>query len=186
MNKYSLKEYLETELKSFSSSFKKTSLDTEKKEYLCQDESTEDVYDFDAYVRERQQKLKLLTTPASPDAIHIGKKNLYFIEFKNQLHKDIDKDRMQRKFESGTNILKELLHSFTARDCKRHFCVVFKNQTRTTYKYRSHIESRPIKFKLDELNREYGNFYDHIVTEDLDFYVKQYQQLNCPPGVETT
>ena len=80
MNKYSLQEHLQEELTPFTSTFKATSYDEEKDEYLCSDARTPHVYDFDAYVKEHCHH----PTPASPDAIHVGSKDLYFVEFKNQ------------------------------------------------------------------------------------------------------
>lgn len=72
MNKYSLQEHLQEELTPFTSTFKATSYDEEKDEYLCSDARTPHVYDFDAYVKEHCHH----PTPASPDAIHVGSKDL--------------------------------------------------------------------------------------------------------------
>lgn len=175
MNKYSLRQYLAQELGPHSSTFKATSFDDANNTYLCSDETTGEVYNFDAYVRARGAD----PIPASPDAIHTGTKDLYFVEFKNQCTADIDKAQMQRKFEAGTEILKELLQDFSARDCRYHFCVVMKNQPRTRYMDFRHIEQNVVRFGLDELNQKLGGFYDHVVTESLDFYVDQFKALQC-------
>jgi hypothetical protein len=175
MNKYSLKAQLQGELNPFASTLKATSYDKENDEYLCQDERTPDVYDFDAYVKERCPH----PTPASPDAIHIGNKHLYFVEFKNQRSNVVDKEQVQRKFESGTAILKNLLGSFSAKDCQYLFCVVLKNQPRSRYMDFRHIEQNVVRFGLDKLNQELGGFYDHVVTESVDFYVEQFKGLKC-------
>ena len=175
MNKYSLKEHLQEELAPFVSTFKATSYDEENKQHLCSDASTSNVYDFDAYVKERC----LHPIPASPDAIHIGSKDLYFVEFKNQCAGDVNKDRMQRKFQEGTTILRNLLREFAAKDCKYHFCVVFKNQSKPPYMDSRHIEQNVVRFGLDELNQQLGGFYDHVVTESLDFYVREFKALKC-------
>ena len=90
MNKYSLKEFLEKKLEKYSSTLKNTSFDDTNKRYLCTDESTKNVYDFDEY-----------------------------------------------------------------------------------------IESNSIKFGLQELNKEYGNFYDEIITRDINFYKKEFKNLKC-------
>lgn len=175
MNKYSLRQHLAQELGPHLSTFKATSFDDANNAYLCSDEATGEVYDFDAYVRARGANL----IPASPDAIHTGSKDLYFVEFKNQRSSDIDKAQMQRKFEAGTEILKELLQDFSARDCRYHFCVVMKNQPRARYMDFGHIERNVVRFGLDELNQKLDGFYDHVVTESLDFYVDQFKALQC-------
>ena len=42
-----------------------------------------------------------------------------------------------------------------------------------------HIEQNVVRFGLDKLNNELGGFYDHVVTESLDFYVEQFKDLKC-------
>ena len=175
MNKYSLRQYLAQELKPHLSTFKATSFDDVNNAHLCSDEATGEVYDFDAYVRARGAD----PIPASPDAIHTGSKDFYFVEFKNQRVASIDNGQMRRKFEAGTEILKELLQDFSAKDCRYHFCVVMKNQPRARYMDFGHIERNVVRFGLDELNQKLGGFYDHIVTESLDFYVNQFEALQC-------
>lgn len=175
MNKYSLREHLQEALTPFASTFKATSYDEENKQHLCGDASTPNVYDFDAYVKERCPH----PIPASPDAIHVGSKDLYFVEFKNQRAGDVDKKQIQSKFQAGTSILKNLLEEFNARDCQYHFCVVFKNQPKPPYMDFRHFENNPVKFGLVELNRQLGGFYDHVVTESLDFYVREFEALKC-------
>lgn len=175
MNKYSLKAHLKETLAPFASTFKATSYDKEHKQHLCSDASTPNVYDFDAYVKKRST----YPIPASPDAIHLGSKDLYFVEFKNQRAADVDKEQMQRKFQAGTSILKRLLQEFKARDCQYHFCVVFKNQPKPRYMDFRHVENNVVRFGLDELNQQLGGFYDHVVTESLDFYIQEFDALEC-------
>ena len=175
MNKYSLRQHLAQELGPHLSTFKATSFDDANSEHLCSDEATAEVYDFDAYVQAQGAD----SIPASPDAIHAGSKDLYFIEFKNQRTSDIDKIQMQRKFTAGTKILKDLLRDFAAKDCQYHFCVVMKNQVRPKYMDSRHIEQNVVRFGLDELNQKQGDFYDHVVTESLDFYVDKFKALQC-------
>ncbi len=175
MNKYNLREFLQSELADHASSLKETSYDKENGEHLCKDTTTSEVYDFDAYVKERCDH----PIPASPDAIHIGSKDFYFVEFKNQCAADVDRTQMRRKFEAGTKILKNLLHGFSAKDCRYHFCVVLEDQPRPRFMDFRHIEKNVIKFGLAELNQEMGNFYDHVVTESRSFYVKKLKALQC-------
>jgi hypothetical protein len=179
MNKFSLKAHLQSELESFASSFKATSYDDANQVHLCQDETTPEVYDFDAYVKTRCSR----PTPASPDAIHIGNKDLYFVEFKNEAAAKVDGVQIRRKFEAGTRILQNLLQGFGAKDCQYHFCVVVKNQSRPRWMDFRHIEKSVVKFGLQELNQNLGSFYDHVVTESLDFYVKEFKALKCTETV---
>jgi len=102
VNKHSIRDYLGCELSTHASTFKETSYDDENGEYLCQDESTDHVYNFDAYVRKTHDELVL---PASPDAIHLGVKHIYFVEF--------------------------------------------------------------------------NRFYDHIITEDVSFFVERFKEFRC-------
>jgi hypothetical protein len=54
-----------------------------------------------------------------------------------------------------------------------------KNQPRARYMDFRHIERDVVRFGLDELNQKLGGFYDHVVTESLDFYVDQFKALQC-------
>lgn len=180
MNKYSLKEHLADKLQEFSSTFKATSYDEKNDKYLCHDESCQPVYDFDAYVKKRCDS----PTPASPDAIYLGEKDLYFVEFKNQKAGDVDAEQMQRKFTAGTEILqRQLLTDFKAKDCRFHFCVVVKNPPKPRYMDYRHLDKIKVRYGLEELNKKNGGFYDHIVTESLEFYRKKFSALHCdnPP-----
>jgi len=176
MNKYDLKAFLQTTLGPYASSFKETSFDQENQEYLCRDEVTHDVYNFDDFVTTQYDQSHL---PASPDAIHIGKKDLYFVEFKNQYARDIDSAQIRKKFSNGTDILKSLLRDFNPRDCRYHFCVVFRNAKKPRYFDSRHIEQNSVRFGLEAVNKEHGSFYDQILTEELDFFVREFKQLTC-------
>jgi len=176
MNKFSLKEHLQAVLNSYASTFKETSYDEENKQHLCSDATTTNVYDFDAYIAASHDKSSL---PASPDAIYLGQKHLYFVEFKNQLSRDIDKAQIQRKFCNGTKILKDMLEEFTPKDCCYHFCVVFKDTSKPRYFDSRHIENTAVRFGLQALNEQLGGFYDQVFTENLGFYVEKFTQLKC-------
>lgn len=176
MNKYNLKEYLQEQLAPHPATLKSTSYDNQNKEYLCQDETTEGVYDFDAYVEANHPRGRL---PASPDAILIGHKQLYFVEFKNQQPSSIDTHQLQNKFRSGTEILQEMLAEFTARDCTYSFCVVFKTAARPRYFDSRHFQQTTARFDLDALNKECGSFYDQVLTEDVDFFKREFPRLQC-------
>jgi len=175
MNKYAIQTHLASVLEPYQSSFKDTSYDKENKEHLCSDAQTNPVYDFDQYAR----TLPADKHPASPDAIYLGKKTLYFVEFKNSSPSTINNPQMQKKFKDGTNILTDLLKTFAPKDVRYVFCVVYKQQ-KAQYFNPAHIESQTVKFGLAEINRELGNFYDETITEDVDFYKKAYSSaLSC-------
>ncbi|NYT63367.1 hypothetical protein H0A66_13690 [Alcaligenaceae bacterium] len=176
MNRYDLQEYLQQELQPYCSSFYDTSFDKENKKHLCSDQTTENVYDFDRYIAEKHDGSNL---PASPDAIFIGKKDLYFVEFKNQYATDIKSTQIKRKFEKGTQILKNMLKNFTPKDCRYYFCVVFRKDRTPRYFDSSHIEKSSVRFDLEDTNKEQGQFYDQIITEDIAFFSSQFTQLKC-------
>ena len=178
MNKYNLKEFIEEELKEFKSTFKDTSLDdngNSAKKYLCQDDRTE-VFDFDEYIKSKYKK-----RPASPDAIYIGNKKFYFVEFKNSSYSSVDTKKIKDKFKSGTKILKELLKGFTPKDNKFIFCVVYKANAKPKYFNSSFIESNATKFGIEEENNKLDNFYDELITQDVDFYKENFTELSCNP-----
>ena len=176
MSKYNLKEFLENKLKKYQSTFKNTSYDDTNNRYLCNDETTLNVYDFDKYIKENFDKSKL---PSSPDAIYLENKRFYFVEFKYQKASYIEPKEIKSKFEKGTNILKDMLKKFTPKDNIFIFCVVFENQKRSRYFDSRHIETSSIKFGLDELNKNLGSFYDNIITQDINFYKNNFKKLAC-------
>ncbi|NYT66104.1 hypothetical protein H0A58_08990 [Alcaligenaceae bacterium] len=176
MNRFDLQKYLQQELQPYQSNFYDTSFDKENKKYLCSDQTTENVYDFDRYIAEKHDGINL---PASPDAIFIGKKDLYFVEFKNQYVKDIESAQIKRKFKKGTEILRNMLKDFTPKDCRYHFCVVFRKDKNYRYFNFNHIEKSSVRFGLDDINKEQGQFYDQIITEDIAFFSSQFTQLKC-------
>src|SRR5690554_4697636 len=100
MNSYSLEDFLADKLYDCQSTLKQTSYDRNNSEFLCQDESLVNVYDFDLYIENTTSQNN--NKPASPDAIVVGGKNLYFVEFKNQKRADIDKPGIRSKFIQGT------------------------------------------------------------------------------------
>lgn len=175
MNKYNIKDFLHKTLKEHSSSLYETSFDSENQEYLCSDKKTLNVYDFDSYVASKSNETKL---PASPDAILVGDKKLYFIEFKNQIPAKIDKENMRNKFKAGTAILIDLLKDFMPRDVKFIFCIVHKTEHKRFFNS-SHIEALPARFGLEKENERLDNFYYKIIGDNIDYYRKEFKQLQC-------
>jgi len=171
-----LKEFLAQALAGCESTLRATSYDKHNREYLCDDETTTPVYDFDRYI-EREYSSGL--TPASPDAILLRDDKVYFVEFKNQPQRNIRTSPMQNKFARGTEVLKELVASFELQKAVFHFCVVYKNSPQARYFNPQHIESNVVRFGLEELNKDHGSFYDHVITDEVDFYIEHFAELNC-------
>lgn len=177
MNKYCIDEFLSEKLSAYRTTLKSSSYDDNNDVYMCSNVALDNVYNFDKYIYYNYDKSCL---PASPDAIYVGKKKVYFIEFKNQYVSDINSSNIKAKFKNGTIILKEeLLKDFSPRDIEYVFCVVHKDPK---YQYfdPSHIEGNIIKFGLDEVNGELGGFYSKIITEPLSFYKEEFSEISCP------
>lgn len=175
MNKYDIRDFLKKKLEGHATTLRAASFDSAKDEYLCSDDATPHVYDFDGYVKENYSKHDL---PASPDAILLGDKKLYFIEFKNQVPGRIDKVNMRDKFGKGTSVLKRLLEGFAPRDIEYVFCIVHQNE-RNRYFKAGHIESMASRFGLEAENDRLGGFYSNIVAENIDHYKNTFLQLRC-------
>lgn len=176
MNKYSIRAHLSTTLQGCESTFKDTSYDDANQTHLCSDSQTPNVYDFDQYVLQNKQGAII---PSSPDAIYLGSKQFYFVEFKNQKPADINNPQLQKKFTQGTKILQDMLHDFTADDIEFTFCVVYKPQATRYFGGASFIQANAVRFGLDEVNESLGRFYDQIITQDIDFYKTNFPQLQC-------
>lgn len=177
MNKYCIQDFCNDLLKDNVSTLKETSYDCSHNEHLCNDEVTENVYNFDGYVA---CNFDATTLPASPDAIVVGNKKLYFVEFKNQTPPNIDNRNIKNKFISGTGILKNILEEFKPTDIELVFCLVHKehNVGNAHFDY-SHITSMSDRFSLEKLNKDMDSFYDHIIAGSVDFYKSQFFDLRC-------
>lgn len=172
----SIENFIKTTLLNYKSTLKETSLDDrggQTKNYLCQDTTTE-VFNFDKYVLDKIGH----PLPASPDAIYVGNNKIYFVEFKNQPLQNIDTNNIKNKFNSGTQILKDLLSAFLPSDIEFLFCVVYQ-PTHHRYFNPMSIISNTVRFGLENENIANGNFYSKIITQDVDFYKNNFRQLNC-------
>lgn len=180
LNKHDIRDFLSQHLAEFRSTLKATSLDKQNEVHLCDNSSFAPVYNFDRYIQEHHQGVK---HPASPDAICVGEKQLYFVEFKNQQLNDINKLNIKNKFEQGTTILKSLLADFRPRDCKRFFYVVHARSTSRQNPRRfnagRHIEATTLRWHLEQLNTELGGFYDGVKVADADEFIESHDELSC-------
>ena len=171
MSKYNLQEHVDTIFKNYEATFSEVSLDSQNNTSLCTNTTTK-VYNFDKYITEQQTSTKL---PASPDGIYVGKKNLYFVEFKNQQYHNIDKENIQAKFKEGTKILEQLIDKQQFKECNFYFCVVYQKNERTKFDY-SGIEKNKIKFGLENIN----NYYTQIITDNVGEFKETFkQELQC-------
>ena len=172
-----VKNYLREVFKEYKSTFHQTSFDKNNKIYLCE-ESNLEVFNFDSYIKHDKKGENL---PASPDAIYLNRKKVYSVEFKNAPFENIKNKVIINKFISGTNILKDLLKQFNLDGMQFIFCVVYKPaNAKVQFFDSSHIESNIIRFGLEEENKKLDSFYAHIITEDVNFYKKQFQkELTC-------
>lgn len=86
---------------------------------------------------------------------------------------------MQSKFRNGTEILKNMLGGFSARDYQYHFYVAFKASTPPRYFDPCSVERSAVRFSLEKANKELGSFYDRMLTEDVEFFKREFPQLDC-------
>jgi hypothetical protein len=175
MSNKDIKNHLQETFTEYLDTLKNTSHDDKNDVYLCTDETLEPVYNFDEYIKINNNS----PLPASPDAIYLGTKFFYFIEFKNSPLSNIKKKKIKDKFNSGTNILKDILLDYLPQyNFQFIFCVVYK-PAESRYFNPTPIESNIIRFGLDEENKNNDNFYNKIITEDLNFYMNNFSMLRC-------
>jgi len=174
MNK--IKEKFSNELKDYKSTLKLTSYDKVHQEYLCRDNQLE-VFNFDKYIDNVVYRGQ--DNPHSPDAIYLGINKIYFIEFKNSPYSNIKEKKIKKKFLNGVNEIKKILHNCNYEHINFIFCVVYKNQKKSPYFNPSSIESNIVKFGLNTENKKLDNFYNYIITQDVNYYKDNFKQLKC-------
>jgi hypothetical protein len=175
MSNLDIKNHLQEIFTEYLDTLKNTSYDFTNDVYLCTDETLEPVYNFDKYVLDNRNA----PLPASPDAIYLGTNKFYFVEFKNSPLTNISAQNIKNKFNSGTNILKDILLDYLPQDnFKFIFCVVYK-PAESRYFNPTPIESNIIRFGLDEENENNDDFYDTIITRDVNFYKNNFSILRC-------
>jgi hypothetical protein len=174
-SKYNLKGMLENSYNDCKSTLKLTSLDDRDRQttyYLCNDEKL-DVFDFDKI------KNKVGKENKSPDAIYIREKNIYIVEFKNQNPCDINCGDLKEKFGFAMFFFKKSVKNI--QDYKFIVCLVYKDQGshKQSQRYRQNIGKRACCMLEDTNKNEYANFYDFIITQDVDFYKTNFKELKC-------
>jgi len=160
--------------KSYSSTLKKTSLDSHNSIYLCENE-TKVVYDFDKIVKDKYPEKQ----PASYDTLLIEDSTIYCIEFKNEKYADIDRKRVQNKLLNGKNVLVEIFkeHNIQIKNYTFNYCVIYKN---SPTRWRRGILKNTVQFELEQYENRY---FDKIVTNDINFFKnefrKEFKEENC-------
>lgn len=180
INNCNIKAVLEKEMGKYKSTFYETSFDSTNNEYLCNEQSTE-VFNFDKYIEKKCMGSE--KRPASPDAIYVGDNNVYFVEFKNSPLRNVEEIKIQDKFTDGTKALQKMLENTPREGMNFIFCVVYKNDDSSKKpfleKYHQDIQDNTPKFSLKDKNKCLDNFYNKIITRDVDFYKKEFIQLKC-------
>jgi hypothetical protein len=175
-NKYNLKELLKQKFGNCISTLKESSLDDRDdvtKSYLCEDTNLE-IFDFDDIKNVTYQK-----GYKSPDAIYIRDKNVFVIEFKNQNPCDIDSSQLKEKFDTSVDFFNKEFSRL--KDYRFIFCLVYKNQTvpKENQRYKQALQHQKCCSLSDINKNNHNSFYSNIITKDVNFYKKEFKQLQC-------
>lgn len=168
--------------KSYIDTLKNSSFDKEKKEYLCNDESLK-IFNFDEIVK----KLYPQKQPSSFDAILIDNFNIFCIEFKNSKPSDIKNINIEKKLINSRDVINNICSEYkiNKKNYTFIFCVIFKpslNSSISNRRIKGRIKAEEIKFGLEKYK---GEFFDEILTNDTNYFIKNYhllvtkKELNC-------
>jgi hypothetical protein len=178
MATYNLEKIIQKQYPYSLSSLKETSLDDRTitfDYYLCNNKTLK-VFDFDKIKDKVYQNLKGYK---SPDTIYIKNKKVYIIEFKNQNPCDIDSQDLKDKFKMSVDFfINQIKYSS---DYEFIFCLVYKKQSQSkeNQRYKQGLQNQ-VCCSLDDLNRNSCNlFYKNIITKDITFYKKNFNELKC-------
>lgn len=153
------------------STLKKTSLDDAGAQNLVEDEK--EVYDFDEVSREIASQIRLGNAARSCDALYIGSKYTYLIEFKNKKSSDLKKCKNEL-FEKAYDSIFQLMIAFYANESmddivkKTRFVLVY-NDAKAAQNPSSDISSST---SIDQLTKKLKEFSKQ---EDLDKYPKKFK-----------
>ena len=180
-NKYDLKEVFKHKLQEYTSTFKETSYGGEqgKEKSLCEDDSVE-VFDIDTYLKNNceEYNIERSSLPARPDAIyfHNDGVKIYFVEFKSG--NNIQSSELKKKMTSGVKVFRQIIGVAIDSKYKFIYCVVEENSM-NEQKARQ-VKNRKPKYNLEDINKNDCNgFYSEIVTKPIDFYKKNFKELQC-------
>ncbi|CAC9954851.1 hypothetical protein [uncultured Gammaproteobacteria bacterium] len=173
----------------YLANFKTLSYDSDNDEHLCQD-TTHKYYNFDEIVKARNPKC----TPASPDALIFKDNKVYCVEFKNSFKRRVNTENIKKKLKDGHKILSKIFTElgFRLEDCELIFCVVYKGFDESELE-KKEIERKKIHYRIKDkriaqfdLEQYKGKYFDDIVTNNVDFFRKQFIKkinptLPCQP-----
>ena len=153
--------------------FKTLSFDKTNDESLCQN-TTHQYYNFDKIVKARNNEL----TPASPDTIILKNNKVYCVEFKNSFKHRVSAPVVKEKVKKGHQVLLEIFQELDLRrkDYELIFCIVHKGFDKSRINNQRweemHDRIKPnIQFDLEQYK---GQYFDDILTNDVDFFRNQF------------
>jgi len=160
----------------YISTFKKTSFDSDNKEYLCYDE-TQNVIDFDKIIEEKYPDSNI--RPKSFDAIYIHNRYVFCVEFKNQKFSQINNKDIQKKLVDGKEELTDIFASLNipVREYNFIYCVAYKKTLEPLDRYKCGVAKGSIQFGLEQYKTR--GFVKDVFTNNVDFFTQQFiKQLN--------
>ncbi len=156
----------------YKSTFKVTSFDSHNDEYLCLDESQQNI-NFDEIIADKYPDPNEYR-PKSFDSIYIDNNHIYCIEFKNE--KNPNKKDIEEKLIDGKHELDKMLESLNIQknSYKFIFCVVYNKFKPPEERYKRGIQKFPIEMYLKK--HQESHLVDQIITEDVDFFTRQFKK----------
>lgn len=152
------------------STFKETSFDDDKSEYLCTD-TIQKVYNLDKIKDDNCKKPHI----SSPDTLLIINNKIYLIEFKNQEIRNVKSKIVKNKLRGGQVIMKKIFNK-NKLDINKYtfnYCVAYNDSKYEEYqkKTRRGITRNKIRFDLSQFK---DKFFNEIYTNDVRFFSKQF------------
>jgi hypothetical protein len=159
----------------YKSTFKETSYDSEKKIYLCNDE-TQTVINFDKVIAEKYPDPQNSGRPKSFDAIYVFENRIYCIEFKNQKFSDIASSDIKEKFRCGREELNMLLEKEHVQKKAYEFiyCVCYKDCIEPRDRYKCGVAKGVALYGLADFEEQ--KIAKNVFTNSVTFFKKQLQK----------
>lgn len=156
----------------YKTTFKVTSYDDNNDVHLCSDETQENI-NFDAIIESKYPE-SYEYRPESFDSIYINNNDIYCIEFKNE--KKPDKKDIENKLIDGKQELDKMFIylNIQKNNYKFIFCVVYNKSAPISERYKRGIQNYTIEMYLKK--HQENNLVDYIITEDVDFFTKQFRK----------
>jgi hypothetical protein len=155
--------------KSSFDTLKHTSYDKENSVYMCQ--SSMKVVDFDHLTKDLYPQKQ----PSSYDSLIIDEetKKVFCVEFKNQQKSHIKNTELHKKVKNSDETIRYICSEYNVAKSDYTFilCVVYKENP-SNYRYRR-FEKNIIHFELDVYT---GKYFSKIITNDIDFFKKEFDK----------